>query len=528
MSKRPVFSFDVFDTCVTRSCDRPTDLFERLFVGLLAQKQLTGYELTAAAKALARARIAAEATTRQQTIEDDITLSAIYQSLGPELEPYRLSADEAEAAEIELELATVSPILYTQQRVRQLRSQGSRVIFISDMYLPGWVVRQMLKDHGFLASDDTASDDEVYVSADVGLTKGSGRLFPYVCDQLGIAPAQLHHTGDNRYADVRAAQRQGVEATLFTQGDPTRYEQGFRAELVGDDWMRSHLVGLSRAVRLGHDTGSLHSHSHATLAADVLAPLITGYLIWVLTTAKKRGLHRLYFADAGLLSIAEAICQSGLCQMELHELVSRREPEGDAASPGYCFMLLNTVEQSAIMGDQPTQFPDSLTHTPISYIEAPLKRRKGLKGADYLFAYSSIVERLFCTLSSTEVTSYKAIVLDYVSVYLADSAKVRNLSQSSLGLLKQYAINNVIRLLREPDPSDVETIAALPSATDARPAQLRPIHTWEVPKLSKQLLKGKTSNAQGRWLEGAIALSPFPIRSAFASVKKIAELRKNS
>ncbi|MGD1867281.1 MAG: hypothetical protein ACFB0D_22250 [Phormidesmis sp.] len=506
-STTQVFSFDVFDTCVTRYCARPADLFERLFAGLLTQKARqssenvsaaeSAYELTAAAKALARSRTAAEKTARQQTTQDDITLTAIYQALAPSLKSYGLDTAEAESAEIELELAAVSPILCTKLRIQQMRSQGHKVIFISDMYLPGYVVRKMLETHGF--SDGS---DAVYVSADVGLTKGSGRLFDYVCDQLAIAPKQLHHTGDNRYADVRAAKRQGVTATHFTQGDPTRYECGFRAELVGDDWMRSHLLGLSRAIRLGHDTSG--DHGHATLAADVLSPLVTSYLLWVLTTAKEMGVRRLYFADSGLLAIAQTICQKGIAS----EIVLTEHIEGETEYKGHRFILCEAEEQSLILSDEVTQFAP-----PLSYIESPIGNRKQLEGTTYLFEYGSILKLLFSALSNAKVPMYQAIASTYAAKYIdTSSGDTSNLNPSDLNMLRQYAINNAVRLLSHPTTADAKAIVELHATTNEQTLQIRAVRPWEVPKISKRLIKRKRGNSQNLWTEGAIALSPLPIR----------------
>lgn len=511
-----VFSFDVFDTCVTRCCARPTDLFERLFVELLAEQRLPSYELIAAAKSLARSRVAAETTARQQSDSDDTTLNAIYRALEPSLKPYGISAANASAAEIELELATVSPILQTQLRIKQLRAEGSKVIFISDMYLPGQVVRQMLIDHGF--SDGS---DEVYVSADSGLSKGSGRLFPFVCNQLNITPKQLHHTGDNRYADVRAARQQGVKATYFIQGAPNRYERGFRAELVDDDWMRSHLIGLSRSIRLGHDTGDAHSSQHTTLAADVLAPLVVGYLIWVITTAKEVGIEHLYFENDGLRTIGKAICNHWPEQNDQPKVLPtchQLTPEDKETKSACIFTLLSAIEQSQIVGDFST--PKALQMT---YIEAPVKSRRRLEGTAHLYKHSPILEQLISTLSTDELSIYRATVLNYAAKFLQpptiqESDRRCRPSERKLNQLKQYAIGNASRLILSPTRAEAQAISTLQTASANK---TKPIRLWEVPNVSKSLLKEGRGYPQNTWLEGAIALSPFPIRASLLNLQQV-------
>ena len=519
-----VFSFDVFDTCITRCCDRPVDLFERLFTDLLAQQKISRYERKALAKSLARSRIAAETTARQQTTNDDVTLVAIYQVLEHTLAPYDISPTAAATAEIELELAAVSPILSTQQRIQQLRSQGSKIVFISDMYLPGDVVRQMLIDQGF--SDGS---DALYVSADVGLSKGSGRLFPHVCDQLGIATKQLHHTGDTRYADVRAARRQGVKATHFTDGNPNRYEQGFRAELIGDGWVRSHLIGLSRAVRLRHATDDSQNQTHAALAANVLAPLITGYLLWVLTVAQQLEIEHLYFSDKGLLAIAQAIIQSihqqwpkqhepylppdlPTCQL-INEAKQTAKQTSDEA-PG--FMLCPAIKQAQIVSPQTDQLSSCL-----SYVESDIKPRKQLAGTAYLFERRAGIETLISVLSTSRPSIYQAIVADYIDSllrwqhlsYSGSHTSEQTNSQPSLepaylAALKRYAINNAILLIAKPTPSEVQALLNLENNLD---------HNLDADNTSPWI---------DTWPEGANALSPFPVQTSRLALRQLRRIIK--
>ena len=49
------------------------------------------------------------------------------------------------------------------------------------MYLPEQVIESLLREKGFAA-------EEVVVSSQIGLTKGSGSLFEYVLKNYGVAP----------------------------------------------------------------------------------------------------------------------------------------------------------------------------------------------------------------------------------------------------------------------------------------------------------------------------------------------------
>ncbi len=536
-SKPKTFSFDVFDTCITRYCAQPADLFELLFTKLLTGKGLSTQALETTAKALARSRIGAERSTRDRSTRDDITLTEIYQTLAPSLQPYGISPAQAAAEEIEVELSAVSPIVNTQRRVRRLRLQGHQIIFISDMYLPGSVIRQMLIEHGF-----TNGEDSVYVSSDTGLSKGSGRLFAYACDEHGLELNQLHHTGDSIYADIRGAQRLGVQTTFFTQGAPNRYETGFRSELVGNNWVRSHLIGLSRSVRLRHDFGA-QSRERATLAADVIAPLLVGYVAWVLTTAQQEGVQQLYFVDSGLLAIAQNIAwawqqsdSQALPTLQPAAAIPHHQPDGELKSDrsqvlsasvgidwrldwpitdmsqGLHFGLLNLIEQPQTVSYQRQMY--------LAYLEAPMSPSKLPEGMVYLFEYRQILSLFLSAASADELISYREILLDYAAVFGRSPALKHHLD-----MLKRYAIRNAVKFLANPKPADVRSLVALQAALHMKEQQdeqamknraiARPIRLWELPAFAKRLIQGakaESAATRDRWIEGSMAISPIPFQ----------------
>lgn len=580
-----VYSFDVFDTCVTRCWHQPTDLFEGLFLALLAEKTLPSQQRKAAAKVLARSRIQAERTARKQTTADDITLDEIYQTLAPQLKAYNIDPTEALTKEISLEIAAVSPILSTRQYIQQLREQGHKVLFLSDMYLPGAVVRQMLIDQGFLdglIDGFTDGREAVFVSADVGLSKGSGKLFNAVCRQLNIAPKQLHHTGDNRYADVRSARRMGVTATYFTQGEPTRYEKGFRPELIGPDWVRSQIIGNSRAVRLRHATTNQGQRQHAMLAANFLAPLLTGYVAWVLTTAQEMGIKQLYFDDGGLLVIAKTIYQHWKKQSihhdseraplptcddwanaptHLHTINQNNDPS-DKAMPwatvgltalrlsppiqqqppnqtqhpnitrhstatSYHFRMLSAIEQT----QESSSGPSDCKQHDLPYIEAPITTHGPTQGTAYLFQYRPLLQQLATTINSSALPIYRVIGLDYAETLATSILQTNSDRTLALGMLKRYAIGNIIRLLGTPTRTEVQTLIeiqkriALPALTIGRQSttkpMAKPILPQEVPLLIKQFIKGTDAKTTNRWLEGSLAVSAWPLQKIFYKVRSI-------
>lgn len=278
-----VFSFDVFDTCLARTVARPADLFF-----LLAERLLPPDATPEQVTELARLRTQAEAAARQASPRDDITLADIYRHFA-HLDYFHLSPQAVMQAEIQLEQESVRLVAIIKQKIETLRRQQQRIIFISDMYLPQAVIRAMLLAHGL-----ARPDDPIYVSGEVGLTKASGKLFEHVLAQEKIVPRQLHHTGDNPYADVIIPTRLGIITHYFQASRLNRYERLTLTQAGDIPRLQTQLAGFSRAGRLAFQPDERLS-ALTGFAANVAGPLLTAFVAWVLTDAQKRGIDRLYF-----------------------------------------------------------------------------------------------------------------------------------------------------------------------------------------------------------------------------------------
>ncbi|MFH0785359.1 MAG: HAD-IA family hydrolase [Pseudomonadota bacterium] len=81
-----------------------------------------------------------------------------------------------------------------------------KLLLISDFYLPEKEFKEMVAwcklEHFF---------SKVYVSSAYGRSKGSGRIFPMICEDLGIESGQLLMIGDNPHADIVMAHQHGLK-----------------------------------------------------------------------------------------------------------------------------------------------------------------------------------------------------------------------------------------------------------------------------------------------------------------------------
>ena len=107
--------------------------------------------------------------------------------------------------ELTVEKSVQRPLGEVVDVLRSLRQKGAATVLISDFYLPSSHFLPMLAQHGF-----SELFDHLFISADHGLAKGSGRLYHAVCEKLGCRPDQLVMIGDNAHSDVEMARQRGV------------------------------------------------------------------------------------------------------------------------------------------------------------------------------------------------------------------------------------------------------------------------------------------------------------------------------
>ncbi|MDO9710921.1 HAD family hydrolase [Paracraurococcus lichenis] len=320
----PVVSCDVFDTALVRLLARPEDV--HLATGARARARgLT----TFAAAAFREYRVEAERSARAEVEaegRDEVTIAEIY---GRFLQ-WGLVGDRGEAEQLaKIELATEHSVCRAAAALRMAvmgRAAGQKLIFVSDSPLPGAWIEELLRKNGY------ERDFEVFSSADAGLSKHSGRLFPFVLNRIGCTAREVVHLGDNPIADVARAEAHGITAVHIPQrGRPPEADR---------------LAGASTAVRLLHshrrslavqqsrqDSDGRHAEKGAAPERDAIdiarygTILLLGYTLFVLSEARKRGIDRVYFvARDGYLpwQIAQRLAPRLLPGARLHYLYASR------------------------------------------------------------------------------------------------------------------------------------------------------------------------------------------------------------
>jgi len=322
-----VKSFDVFETLVTRPFAPPHKLFP-----LVAKVAKRNRDLPIDPSTFEDARILAEKKVRKKACKPEITIEDIYRECRSILNLSQKDAEVLISCETKLEIELCRPIGIGRALLEQARNEGCRVVFISDMYLPGNVLREILFRNGCWVDGD-----RLYVSCEVGATKRSGEMFRRVLKTESIRANQMVHIGNDALSDVKIPRRFGIGTEPFFQGNLRERESQLAAARDFSPTLPALLSGCSRLARLEGTEDSAQHQRLREIAAHTAGPFLTGFVLWVLQTARAVGLKRLYFISRDgfvLLEVAKELARSVDPTIELRYLYGSRQSWHFPASRG--------------------------------------------------------------------------------------------------------------------------------------------------------------------------------------------------
>ena len=146
-----MYSFDIFDTLLTRSVATPSGIFLIMQEYLLTddEKFYSAY----LKKNFADLRVKAEKNARKLNTYDEISLYDIYEALRGMTDISVKNAEELMDLEVETEIKCALGISDNILKVNRLLQQTEKVVLISDMYLSEKDIRKILKRVSPIFSD---------------------------------------------------------------------------------------------------------------------------------------------------------------------------------------------------------------------------------------------------------------------------------------------------------------------------------------------------------------------------------------
>lgn len=318
--ERRVYSFDVFDTALTRRVLPPSAAW--LWLG----RDIVGARMTAEDPVtVAHLRTRAEQDARQAAApHGQATLAEIAEVFASALGLPERHAQALVDLELKLEEQLLIAVPGMSRRLEQLRDRGYTIAFISETYLPSTFVRDMLAMRGLLEPEEP-----VIVSCEARASKRDGGLYLAATTSLGLStPRGLWHHGDDPRNDVEAPRRVGATATPLDVGRATAFEVRVARHRRTTEGWTARLAAAARRARLElRDELPRADPVSLDVATGAAAPALIAYVSWVLETCQSAGLPRVNFlARDGqvLFRIAEALQRGRFRPLQLSYLLVSR------------------------------------------------------------------------------------------------------------------------------------------------------------------------------------------------------------
>lgn len=300
-----MYSFDVFDTLITRTVAAPQGIFALMKDRLKKEKGVNKlddyvidnfFELRIHSEELARKSFSAQ-NMEEVRLKDIYTAMAVCGCINEKQHHYLCQMEQ------EIEIANVTGIPENIQRVKKLLAEGEHVILASDMYLSGEIVRRML-----VKVDPIFEDIPLYISSEYGKRKTTGNLYRQVQEEEQTVCDEWTHIGDNLFQDIEMAYQLGIKVEL----SPCVRLTGFEKKLLkdhGNDSQLQLMIGAALRTERQHISEENMVGIKSRIAIENIeissgpyhigcryaAPVLYNYAEWIVGQACKKNIKRLYF-----------------------------------------------------------------------------------------------------------------------------------------------------------------------------------------------------------------------------------------
>lgn len=281
-----MYSFDVFDTLITRTTATPRGIFALMQEELISNREY--YDIPEYIRInFMDLRINAEVLARkvyQRGVIEDISLQMIYASLKKIGCLVDNNIDKLIKLEKDIEYKCSVGISDNINRVKELISLKNRVVLISDMYLDQDIIRRML-----VKADPVFEGIKIYVSSEYKKTKGSSNLYWVVKNEEKVEFKDWIHIGDNILGDHKSPSRLGIKTEPYKYQPLTEIEKKIIEKHEKNAFVQL-TIGTARITRIHYHLGKT-----ASLGASLGGVILFPYVYWVIQESIRKGINRLYF-----------------------------------------------------------------------------------------------------------------------------------------------------------------------------------------------------------------------------------------
>lgn len=283
-----LYSFDIFDTLITRKVATPTGIFA--LMKEIINKDLKFKDIPNDVKEnfylyRTNSEYYLRCINRINKNGLDITLDEIYNHIQ---ETYFLDENQTgklKNLEVETEKKNLIAIEENVQKLKKLINNNKRVILISDMYLSYDVIKEIL-----INIDPCFKEIPLYLSSETGYMKSNKELYKYVKEKENVEYKNWLHFGDNKKADYNNAKSLGIKAELYGYISFLPYEKTLLNANIDNPYVQL-VIGCAKNLRLQKFKNSKKAGLGVSLAGAIFYP----YVSWLIKQAYERKIKRLYF-----------------------------------------------------------------------------------------------------------------------------------------------------------------------------------------------------------------------------------------
>lgn len=281
-----LYSFDIFDTLITRNMSTPGTIF--YIMECLLKKngenckfpQILIENFTNIRR---DAEVFARENARVQYNKKEISFNDIYSIIQHNYSLSETQINYLKDLEIITEQNNLHGIKENINKIKNLLKAQQEVILISNMYFSEKIIRKFL-----LNIDSVFSDIKIYVSNDYNLTKSTG-LYNLIKKSYPNLK-EWTHFGDNLKADIISAKLHGIK-TIHYKFENLQPHEKYILKKNQKNYDYKIICGTSRLLR--NENNNLKYQFGCSFAA----PLLYAYVKWVLQQCIYTGIKNIYFVS---------------------------------------------------------------------------------------------------------------------------------------------------------------------------------------------------------------------------------------
>ena len=280
-----LYSFDIFDTLVTRRVATPSGIFA-IMQDMIQETSLPKlikanfFDIRINSEEIARSNHCCFYQSREVCFED------IYKTMQKN---YSLSDSEISFlmnTEINTEINNITGIAENINKLKYLISNNKRVILVSDMYFNTVILKKIL-----VGIDPVFTHIKVYVSNEFQASKANGNLYEVIKNIEDISYQQWLHIGDNFHSDIKKSREHGIDTEYFAQINLLPYEKKI-IDLEPQSAIFQMIVGGARLARLNNKENNIDKFN---FGASFAGPILYNYVDYILEQAIRAKFKSLYF-----------------------------------------------------------------------------------------------------------------------------------------------------------------------------------------------------------------------------------------